>query len=642
MCRKATGWGLRLGVLAVSATLAHAQAPASDWRRIGNSALDLRLPSVASGSVERVWYAPDGSRLYARTASGKVFVTSDFEQWQAVTGAGVPVPPDDPPAISKSMPESSAKLKSAAATPGRLYGAGQNAYRSDDDGETWTNLTEYKGSSLLGSGLTDLAVSPNDPDEVVVASMTGVWRSADGGLSWTGANQFLPNLPAARLVGLPNGLQGVRLALRSQVATEVEWAPGEKTAWQPMDSRDAARDSSQKQALSASIGRTITALASSGDYQYAGDAAGHLYVSADRGNNWASTYGVTDLGSAQAIWLDPKDPHYGIAVLGARPSNATSFQAKPAFVLRTINGGLSWEDMTSNLPETAAAHGVTADRASGAVYVATDSGVYYTRTDLTAAGQPTSWSLISQALPAAAALDVKLDAGGNQLYVALDGYGVYATMAPHRFSDARVVNAADSSARPAAPGSLLNVLGAKVQSARTANGTAPVLSSEASVSQIQVPFDAQGSTLSMTLEAASGAFTVGLPLQSVSPAVFVDPDGAPLILDADSGVLLDASKPAHSNARIQVLATGLGRVKPDWPTGVAAPVDTAPPEVAATVHAYLDRTPVEVTRAVLAPGYVGFYLIEIQLPAIVNNGPAELYIEAEGQQSNRVRLYVEQ
>jgi len=48
-----------------------------------------------------------------------------------------------------------------------------------------------------------------------------------------------------------------------------------------------------------------------------------------------------------------------------------------------------------------------------------------------------------------------------------------------------------------------------------------------------------------------------------------------------------------------------------------------------------------VTRAVLAPGYVGFYLIEIEIPKIVNYGPSELYIEAEGQASNRVRVYVE-
>ena len=60
---------------------------------------------------------------------------------------------------------------------------------------------------------------------------------------------------------------------------------------------------------------------------------------------------------------------------------------------------------------------------------------------------------------------MKLDAGGNQIYAALDGYGVYTAIAPHRLRDARVVSAADYSAKPAAPGALLSVLGARVESA---------------------------------------------------------------------------------------------------------------------------------------------------------------------------------
>jgi uncharacterized protein (TIGR03437 family) len=59
------------------------------------------------------------------------------------------------------------------------------------------------------------------------------------------------------------------------------------------------------------------------------------------------------------------------------------------------------------------------------------------------------------------------------------------------------------------------------------------------------------------------------------------------------------------------------------------------------VKAWLDRAPVDITRAVLAPGYVGFYLIEVEIPKIVNFGPAELYVEAAGASSNRVRVYIE-
>ena len=67
-----------------------------------------------------------------------------------------------------------------------------------------------------------------------MASAAGVWRSVDGGLSWTGLNDFLPNLPSGHFLGLPSGTRGVRLSVANG-AGEIEWAPGEKTAWKPVD-----------------------------------------------------------------------------------------------------------------------------------------------------------------------------------------------------------------------------------------------------------------------------------------------------------------------------------------------------------------------------------------------------------------------
>ena len=43
-------------------------------------------------------------------------------------------------------------------------------------------------------------------------------------------------------------------------------------------------------------------------------------------------------------------------------------------MLKTINGGQFWDDLTANLPE-AVAHGVTADPGAGVVYVATGRGL---------------------------------------------------------------------------------------------------------------------------------------------------------------------------------------------------------------------------------------------------------------------------
>jgi uncharacterized protein (TIGR03437 family) len=635
---------LGLGVLALLPTLGAQSVPTGGivWRHVGNSAMETALPSLATGAVDRVWYSPDGSGLYAKTASGRVFETSDFEQWQLVTDTKVNPPVEEKPS-TPATPEADFKLASGGAA-GRLYGVGRDAYRSDDGGESWINVTGYKGRCLLGPGLASVAASPSDPDEVTIASASGVWRSLDGGLSWTGLNDFLPNLPSGRLLGLPSGTRGVRLSVANS-AGEIEWAPGEKTAWKPVDAApgnlsEVERDQNLRDALSLVLKHSVTAIAPAKDYIYTGDADGRLRVSADAGVSWGAVSKLAESGKVEAIWVDPNDPRVAVAALSARPGAAPN-AAKPSYVLRTMNGGGFWDDITANLPDTAAAHGVTADRASGAIYLATDAGVFFTATDLGSAGRPTVWNSLGDKLPAAPATDVKLDAGGNQIYAALDGYGVYTAIAPHRLRDARVVSAADYSARPAAPGALLSVLGARVESARSDDVVAPVLDASDTASQIQVPFSATGNTVSLSLDAAQGPLTFQVPLRSVSPAIFVDPEGTPLVMDASSGILLDASKPAHANSRIQVLATGLGQVQPDWPTGLEAPLKD-PPRVAATVHAYLDGSPAEVTEASLAKGLIGFYLIEIQLPRITNTGASELYVEAEGQQSNRVRLYVEQ
>ena len=76
-------------------------ATAIGWRHVGNSAIELALPSLATGAVDRVWYSADGSSLFAKTASGRIFETSDFEQWQLVTDTKVSPPAEQDPSAAK-------------------------------------------------------------------------------------------------------------------------------------------------------------------------------------------------------------------------------------------------------------------------------------------------------------------------------------------------------------------------------------------------------------------------------------------------------------------------------------------------------------------------------------------------------------
>jgi uncharacterized protein (TIGR03437 family) len=639
MCRRNTpqaakslGWLLLVPVLIAGL---EAQAPQPDWRHIGNAAVDDSLAGVATGPVDRVWYSDDGSRIYARTHSGQTFVTTDLDTWSPAPAGQSTPPPEPPNSASTTVPAPNVRILGNAGD--KLYAVGRFAYRSDDGGATWSNLTDYQNRSLIGPGLADLAISPRDPAVLVAATDTGVWRSADGGLSWSGLNQSLPNLDVQRLLGSPVGTQGERIAVEDGATLDaLEWVPGEKQAWRSIEDADLTRELQLRQVFTRLLGTEITAVAGSGDAMYAGSADGRLWTSSDTGITWQPS-GDRYPAPIERIVVDANDSELALVALGARLPGTPAGMPVP-HVLRTISGGAVWDDLTANLPD-APVHGIAEDRTTGAVYVATDRGLFMTFADLQNAGPATPWHELS-GLPAAPVMDARLGPGANQLYAAVEGYGVYAALAPHRFRDVRVVNAADFSSRPAAPGSLLSVLGAKVESVRSGDLVAPVLSASASKSEIQVPFAATGTSLSLALEEARGTLKLGVPLESTSPAIFVDGDGTPVLLDADSGVMLDTMTPAHSNMRLQILATGLGRVNPDWPTGMPAPTEN-PPRVVATVHAYLDRMPVEVTRATLAPGYVGFYLVEIQLPRIVDYGPAELYIETDGQASNRVRLWIE-
>src|SRR6266404_1948979 len=403
MCRKDTN--RRLAVLAVVAMFGALSAKsqtaplALDWRHIGNSGLDLSIAGVATGPVDRVWYSSDGSKLYTRTGSGKVFQTEDFERWTAASDVAAPVAGS---AAAPGVPETGAVLRAVSGGSGRVYGFGKNAWRSDDGGSNWSNLTDYKGASIVGGTVADLAVSPKDPEELAMAGPHGVWRSADGGLSWSGLNQTLPNLPVARLLAVPGGGRGVRLGLGGSDAMEVEWAPGEKIAWRPADAFELRRDSTLRQALSARLKKTVMAAAALGSFVYAGDSEGRLWASADLGETWAQ-FGLIETGAVEAVFIDPKDPRVALAAL-RMPAAPSSIQAKSAHILRTMNGGIFWDDITSNLPDIAA-HGIAADRTSGAIYAATDAGVFYTSTDLASAGRATNWIAVSDKLPKASAMD---------------------------------------------------------------------------------------------------------------------------------------------------------------------------------------------------------------------------------------------
>ena len=598
---------LTLAGMSAAQSLSTTQANAT-WHRVGATAVAEGLASPATGQVTNVWYR--GGTLLARTASGRVFETSDMTHWRLNTAT---IPPAGMETVSsRNVPESGARVVAAG---DRLYAAGTNyIYVSRDGGAAWANLTGYRGESIIGGGLMSLAVAPGNADEVTAATRAGVWRSLDGGLSWQGMNEELPGLEVRRFLD--------RRTVLLQGGIVAQLAGGNWAAVKGSDTEAALRARFSKTARA-----EVTAAAQTAGLAYAGTADGRMLASRDGGATWSAASGVAATGAVARIWVDAERPETALAAGGGA-------------LLRTVNGGLFWDDVTGALG-TAEIHGIAADRAAGVVYVATERGVYAGDVSLNDAGTSTArWRAVSRDLPAAAAWDVMLNADGT-LTAALDGYGVYETTAPHLAGAVRLVSGADLTDRAAAPGSLISVMGAKIERVRgSGGGEYPVLSATEQSSQVQVPFTSAAGTYQLVLEGGAGRWTVPLTVKDSAPAIFVDGEGAPLVLDAASGLVLDPGVAVRASSTVQLLATGLGRVTPDWPAGVPAPLDM-PPRVAGAVRAFLDGTPVEVTNATLAAGYTGYYIVELRIPSLVNRGASELRIVMNGEESNRVKLYLE-
>src|ERR1035437_6222092 len=122
VCHKGTVRRAVGGTVLMLALAGLAPAQSANWRRVGNSAVDLLLASPATGPVEKVWFSVSGGTLYARTSSGRVFETSDYEVWLPSQNTLEPAMQPVPPVVR--TPENGALL--VAAGLGGVCGGGRH------------------------------------------------------------------------------------------------------------------------------------------------------------------------------------------------------------------------------------------------------------------------------------------------------------------------------------------------------------------------------------------------------------------------------------------------------------------------------------------------------------------------------------
>jgi uncharacterized protein (TIGR03437 family) len=226
---------------------------------------------------------------------------------------------------------------------------------------------------------------------------------------------------------------------------------------------------------------------------------------------------------------------------------------------------------------------------------------------------------------------------------------------------------------PVAPGSIISLFGRNLANdTRTAQGfplprelagakltisgrEAPLFFSSRRQINAQLPVELAASTR-VQIEARflcpfrpcddiDDGFTISdsLTLAAARPAIFSADSsgkGQGAVVDIQ-GRLVDVNAAASPGDIVQVFCTGLGPTMPAVATGERAPANDPLARVTIPVEAVVAGKPATVTYAGLAPGFVGLYQVNVQIPEGTTPGLAvPIMLSQNGVTSNQVTLVV--
>ena len=333
--------------------------PGPDVLRVGVLAVDPTDADrvLAGGTLDLVVLTTDGGASWSRIDLGRdrsAVVAFAFDPVAAATvyaatGAAYLRSLDGGASWTKVLKtrQIPQDLKAHPFESGTLFAATHRGVeKSTDGGQTWSRLGGQGGPRLS----TALAVDRQDPRRIFAGGRhdEGLWRTSDGGATWTLDAGPLLTRGFASEIWLPKGPPSTLYLVTD---AGVVASPDDGATWRLLTPRGAGLAVFDLLALESGPRRL-----------YAGTAEG-LFVSADDGGSWSSLPGA---GSTQVRTLD--------ADSSPRPR---LFAGTPLQTLASDDGGGSWRDVT---PEGGPSQLVVVDRVRPeTVYSWNDSGIYRSR-----------------------------------------------------------------------------------------------------------------------------------------------------------------------------------------------------------------------------------------------------------------------
>ncbi len=178
-------------------------------------------------------------------------------------------------------------------------------------------------------------------------------------------------------------------------------------------------------------------------------------------------------------------------------------------------------------------------------------------------------------------------------------------------------------------------------SVRINNLLAPLFFVSSTQINVQLPFGLPSGTYPVQVfRGGTATVTQNVTVAGVSPGIFVvNPQGAGAVLHAATFQLVTDANPAQAGEFLSIFATGLGPLDAAVTSGDVPP--TPPPLTLSTPQITIGGIPATVSFSGLAPGFVGLYQVNVQVPAATPSGTQNLELTIDGVPSNTVTIAVQ-
>ncbi|MEZ4886117.1 MAG: hypothetical protein R3E32_15385 [Chitinophagales bacterium] len=294
--------------------------------------------------------------------------------------------------------------------PDKLYGGSQ------DNGVIRTGFAApNKWEQILSGDGFQVLVDHENSDYIYAGHQYGNWyRAVDGG------DTFVPCMEGIDPFDRKNwntpivqDLEDVRILYFGANRLYKSYDRG--LSWKPMSS-DMTDGPSTGNLMYGTI-TTIAVAASQTEVLYVGTDDGNVWNTQDGGKTWAFLSQSLPKRWVSAIAVNHKNPNIAyLTFSGYRQADYTPH------IFRTEDGGKTWIDISSNIPEAPINAVVIDPKDEQTLYVASDLGVFVTHN----LGQ--SWGMLGSNLPNVPVMDLDLHEKTGKLVAATYGRGIYFLM----------------------------------------------------------------------------------------------------------------------------------------------------------------------------------------------------------------------